>query len=62
MVRIQKRLCAATRLTSVALTRDDVLDNITLNSLTNTGISAARFYWESHTHFAFPLMSTCLPQ
>jgi pimeloyl-ACP methyl ester carboxylesterase len=30
------------------LTRDDVLDNITLYWLTNTGISAARFYWETH--------------
>ena len=29
------------------LTRDDVLDNITLYWLTNTAISSARFYWES---------------
>jgi len=29
------------------LTRDDVLDNITLYWLTNTAISAARFYWEN---------------
>src|SRR6516165_2834925 len=29
------------------LTRDDVLDNITLHWLTNTAISSARFYWES---------------
>jgi pimeloyl-ACP methyl ester carboxylesterase len=28
------------------LTRDDVLDNITLFWLTNTGVSAARIYWE----------------
>ena len=28
-------------------TRDDVLDNITLNWLTNTGTSAARLYWEN---------------
>ena len=28
------------------LTRDDVLDNITLFFLTNTGISASRLYWE----------------
>ncbi len=28
------------------LTRDDVLDDITLYWLTNTGVSAARFYWE----------------
>jgi len=31
------------------LTRDDVLDNITLYWLTNTGISAARVYWENKT-------------
>jgi pimeloyl-ACP methyl ester carboxylesterase len=30
-----------------ALTRDDVLDNITLYWLTNTGLSAARLYWEN---------------
>jgi pimeloyl-ACP methyl ester carboxylesterase len=28
------------------LTRDDVLDNITLYWLTNTGVSASRLYWE----------------
>ena len=28
------------------LTRDDILDNITLTWLTNTAISAARLYWE----------------
>jgi pimeloyl-ACP methyl ester carboxylesterase len=28
------------------LTRDEVLDNITLYWLTNTGVSAARLYWE----------------
>jgi hypothetical protein len=27
------------------LTRDDILDNITLYSLTNSGISSARLYW-----------------
>jgi hypothetical protein len=30
------------------LTRDDVLDDFTLYWLTNTALSAARFYWESH--------------
>src|SRR3974377_340322 len=30
-----------------SLTRDDVLDNITLHWLANTAISSARFYWES---------------
>jgi len=34
------------------LTRDDLLDNITLYWLTNTGISAARLYWENGGHFA----------
>ena len=34
-----------------ALTRDDILDNITLYWLTNTGVSSARFYWESHFNF-----------
>src|SRR2546423_2813058 len=29
------------------LTRDDILDNITLYWLTNTGVSAARLYWEN---------------
>ena len=29
------------------LTRDDVLDNITLYWLTNTAISSARLYWDT---------------
>jgi len=33
------------------LTRDDVLDNITLFWLTNTGVSAARLYWENKLSF-----------
>ena len=32
-----------------ALTRDDVLDNVTLYWLTNTVVSAARSYWENKT-------------
>jgi pimeloyl-ACP methyl ester carboxylesterase len=36
------------------LTRDDVLDNITLFWLTNTGVSAARFYWENKYGFFTP--------
>src|SRR5438128_3011550 len=28
------------------LTRDDILDNITITWLTNTAISCARIYWE----------------
>jgi len=33
------------------LTRDDVLDNVTHYWLTNTAISSARLYWESHLAF-----------
>ena len=33
------------------LTRDDLLDNITLYWLTNTGVSAARLYWENQADF-----------
>ena len=33
------------------LTRDDVLDNVTHYWLTNTAISSARLYWESHLPF-----------
>ena len=33
------------------LTRDDVLDNITLYWLTNTGVSASRLYWENKGGF-----------
>jgi pimeloyl-ACP methyl ester carboxylesterase len=33
------------------LTRDDVLDNITLTWLTNTGISSGRLYWENKASF-----------
>jgi pimeloyl-ACP methyl ester carboxylesterase len=36
------------------LTRDDVLDNITLTWLTNTAISAARIYWENKVTFLAP--------
>jgi pimeloyl-ACP methyl ester carboxylesterase len=33
------------------LTRDDLLDNITLYWLTGTGVSAARLYWENKASF-----------
>ena len=36
------------------LTRDDILDNITLYWLTNTSISAARLYWENKLAFFVP--------
>jgi pimeloyl-ACP methyl ester carboxylesterase len=36
---------------SEGLTRDDILDNITLYWLTNTGVSAARLYWGNKYSF-----------
>jgi pimeloyl-ACP methyl ester carboxylesterase len=36
------------------LTRDDILDNITLYWLTNTTVSSARLYWESNLPFFAP--------
>jgi pimeloyl-ACP methyl ester carboxylesterase len=36
------------------LTRDDVLDNITLYWLTNTAVSSARIYWENKYSFFEP--------
>ena len=37
------------------LTRDDVLDNITLAWLTATAVSSSRLYWESKTPFLVPM-------
>src|SRR5947208_3479891 len=34
-----------------ALTRDDILEHVTLYWLTNTGVSAARLYWENKAEF-----------
>ena len=42
------------------LTRDDVLDNITLFWLTNTPISAARLYWENKLPF-FTVKGVSIP-
>lgn len=39
---------------SEGLTREDVLDNITLYWLTNTGVSSARLYWENKIPFFAP--------
>jgi pimeloyl-ACP methyl ester carboxylesterase len=36
------------------LTLDDILDNVTLYWLTNTGVSSARLYWESKLPFFAP--------
>ena len=38
---------------SEGLTRDDILDNITITWLTNTGISGARLYWENWGKFGY---------
>jgi pimeloyl-ACP methyl ester carboxylesterase len=45
---------------SEGLTRDDVLDNITLFWLTNTGVSAARLYWENKFSF-FNVKNVAIP-
>ncbi len=42
---------AGTGQTDDRLTRDDVLDNITLYWLTNTGVSSSRLFWESKLAF-----------
>jgi len=53
--------------TAGALTRDDVLDNITLYWVTRTGISAARSYWENKVspfnaaNVAIPVAVTVFP-
>jgi pimeloyl-ACP methyl ester carboxylesterase len=36
------------------LTKDDILDNVTLYWLTNTAVSSARLYWESKLPFFAP--------
>ena len=49
------------------LTRDDVLDNITLYWLTNTGVSSARSYWDNKPpyfgpkNFSIPAAFTVFP-
>ena len=40
------------------LSRDDVLDNVTHFWLTNTGVSAARLYWENKLAFFSPMNIT----
>lgn len=39
---------------SEGLTRDDILDNVTLYWLTNTGVSSGRLYWENKFAFFDP--------
>ena len=50
---IQRARSSSPRLRRAAegLTRDDILDNITLYWLTNTAVSSARLYWESKLAF-----------
>ena len=39
---------------TAGLSRDDILDNVTLYWLTRTAVSSARLYWESHLPFFAP--------
>ena len=43
------------------LTRDDVLDNITLTWLTNTALSGARLYWENKGYSFFGVKGVVVP-
>jgi pimeloyl-ACP methyl ester carboxylesterase len=45
---------------AAGLTRDDVLDNITITWLTNTAISGARLYWENKLPF-FSVKGVSIP-
>ena len=45
---------------SEGLTRDDILDNITLYWLTNTALSSARLYWENKLPF-FDVKNVTIP-
>ena len=53
---------------SEGLTRDDILDNVTLYWLTNTAVSSARLYWESKLpffapkHVAIPVALSAFPE
>ncbi len=46
---------------SEGLTRDDVLDNITLTWLTNTGVSGGRLYWENKGASFFGVKGVTVP-
>jgi len=47
--------------TSEGLTRDDVLDNITLAWLTTTGVSGGRLYWENWGDSFFSVRGVSVP-
>jgi type IV secretory pathway VirB3-like protein len=44
------------------LTRDEMLDDITLYWLTNTGTSSARLYWENNNTLAAPNAPKSVPK
>jgi pimeloyl-ACP methyl ester carboxylesterase len=44
-----------------AITRDDILDNITLYWLTNTAISSARLYWENKGKWSIGAVNVSIP-
>ena len=44
-----------------AITRDDILDNITLTWLTNTGVSSGRLYWERKDLSFFGVKGVTVP-
>jgi pimeloyl-ACP methyl ester carboxylesterase len=46
--------------TTEGLTKDDILDNVTLYWLTNTGVSSARLYWENKLAF-FSTKNVAIP-
>jgi pimeloyl-ACP methyl ester carboxylesterase len=46
---------------SEGLTRDDVLDNLTLTWLTNTALSGARLYWENKGYSFFGVTGVLVP-
>src|SRR6185369_4001074 len=46
---------------SEGLTRDDIVDNITLYWLTNTAVSSARIYWENKNYTFFAPKHVAIP-
>jgi pimeloyl-ACP methyl ester carboxylesterase len=46
---------------SEGLTRDDVLDNVTITWLTNTGVSGGRLYWENWGTSFFAVRGVTVP-
>jgi pimeloyl-ACP methyl ester carboxylesterase len=44
-----------------AITRDDILDNVTLTWLTNTGVSSGRLYWERKDLSFFAVKGVTVP-